>query len=138
MKAIVIGLGGVLLSIFVGSSFAREVAKDSCDPSRSDSPPKTGLFIVHQRCGRVLYEIPTLVLNRVMLINTEFAALQERQHDSQTSGRFADTRLVRWVRNGDQVRLSSSSSRSEPRSNRDKRAASRRSLPAPRSGLSRS
>jgi hypothetical protein len=45
------------------------------------------------------------MLDRVMLISTEFAALRERAGDAQTSGRFADTHLVRWVRRGDQVHL---------------------------------
>lgn len=66
---------------------------------------QSGLFTVHQRCGHVLYEIPPFMLDRVMLISTEFAALREREGDAQTSGRFADTRLVRWVRRGDQVHL---------------------------------
>ena len=45
------------------------------------------------------------MLDRVMLISTEFAARRERGGDAQTSGRDADTRLVRWVRRGDQVHL---------------------------------
>jgi Met-zincin/Domain of unknown function (DUF5117) len=106
LKAIAVAVVGTLLLGSMSSLLAREgLPKDSCDSSTGDSALKSGLFIVHERCGRVLYEIPPHVLNRVMLINTEFAALQEREHDAQTSGRFADTRLVRWVRNGDQVRL---------------------------------
>jgi hypothetical protein len=60
---------------------------------------------VHQRCGHVLYEIPPIMLDRVMLISTEFAAVRGRRGDAQTSGKFADTRLVRWARRGDQVHL---------------------------------
>jgi hypothetical protein len=45
------------------------------------------------------------MLDRVMLFSTEYAALRERVGDAQTSGQFADTRLVRWVRRGDQVHL---------------------------------
>jgi hypothetical protein len=66
---------------------------------------QVGLFTVHQRCGHVLYEIPPIMLNRAMPINTEFAALSEGEGDARTSGRFADTRLVRWIRQGDQVHL---------------------------------
>ena len=106
VKAVVIVLVGVSLFTCLGGSFARDrTVADSCDSREADSADKKGLFTVRQRCGRVLYEIPSAILNRVMLINTEFAALRERAHDGQTSGRFADTRLVRWVRNADQVRL---------------------------------
>ena len=50
---------------------------------------QVGLFTVHQRCGHVLYEIPSAMLDRVMLISTEFAALKSREGDTQTAGRFA-------------------------------------------------
>ena len=77
----------------------------ACDRPAARLSRGSGLFAVHEQCGRVYYEIPPAMLGRAMLINTEFAALKERQHDVHTSGRFADTRLVRWLRNGDQVRL---------------------------------
>jgi hypothetical protein len=107
MKPIIIGLVGLLLWICGEGAFAQNAFDAvSCNShvARSAST-QTGLFTVHQRCGHVLYEIPPAMLDRVMLINTEFAALREREGDAQTSGRFADTRLVRWVRRGDQVHL---------------------------------
>ena len=107
MKPIVIGLVGLLLwtcreGLFAQNAF--DVVSCNSHVARSAST-QTGLFTVHQRCGHVLYEIPPIMLDRVMLISTEFAALREREGDAQTSGRFADTRLVRWVRRGDQVHL---------------------------------
>ena len=107
MKPIVVGLVGLLLWTCGGGLFAQN-ALDlvSCNSHvASSARTQTGLFTVHQRCGHVLYEIPPIMLDRVMLISTEFAALREREGDAQTSGRSADTRLVRWVRRGDQVQL---------------------------------
>lgn len=75
VKAVVIVLVGVSFFTCLGGSFARErTVADSCDSREADSTDKKGLFTVRQRCGRVLYEIPSPILNRVMLINTEFAA----------------------------------------------------------------
>ena len=107
MKPIIFGLVGLVLWTCGGGLFAQNaVDVASCkSPLARSTNSQTGLFTVHQRCGHVLYEIPPIMLDRVMLINTEFAALREREGDAQTSGRFADTRLVRWVRRGDQVHL---------------------------------
>ena len=107
MKPFIIGLVGLLLWTCGGGVFAQNAFDAvSCNSHVARSAgTQTGLFTVHQRCGHVLYEIPPIMLDRVMLINTEFAALREREGDAQTSGRFADTRLVRWVRRGDQVHL---------------------------------
>ncbi|MEO8628014.1 MAG: zinc-dependent metalloprotease [Betaproteobacteria bacterium] len=107
MKPIIVGLLGLLLWINTGNLFAQtgdEAVSCNSLAGRSAST-QTGLFTVHQRCGHVLYEIPTIMLDRVMLINTEFAALKVREGDAQTAGKFADTRLVRWVRRGDQIHL---------------------------------
>src|SRR6476660_4390155 len=107
MKPITIGLVGLLLWSCTGGLFAQnafDVVSCNSHVTRSAST-QTGVFTVHQRCGHVLYEIPPIMLDRVMLISTEFAALRERAGDAQTSGRLADTHLVRWVRRGDQVHL---------------------------------
>ncbi len=107
MKPITLGLVGLLLWTCRGGLFAQnasDVVSCNSDVATSAST-QTGLFTVHQRCGHILYEIPPIMLDRVMLISTEFAARRERKGDAQTSGRDADTRLVRWVRRGDQVHL---------------------------------
>ena len=107
MKPITIGLVELLLWTGTGGLFAQntfDVVSCNSHLARSAST-QTGLFTVHQRCGHVLYEIPPIMLDRAMLMSTEFAALRERAGDAQTSGRFADTHLVRWVRRGDQVQL---------------------------------
>jgi hypothetical protein len=106
MKSIIVGLFNLALCAFTGMFACNALGADFCDSHATGSTSiQAGLFIVHRRCGHVLYEIPPAILNRVMLINTEFEAQRERVHDTETSGRFADTRLVRWVRYGDQVHL---------------------------------
>src|SRR5207344_1391782 len=107
MKPIIIGLVGLLLWTCRGGLFAQSAFDAvSCNSNvASSASTQTGLFTVHQRCGHVLYEIPPIMLDRVMLISTEFTALKEREGDAQISGRSADIRLVRWVRRGDQVHL---------------------------------
>jgi hypothetical protein len=107
MKPIIVGLVGLLLWTCGEGLFAQNLSDAvSCNSQVAGTAiTQAGLFTVHQRCGHILYEIPPILLNRAMLINTEFAALSEREGDAQTSGRFADTRLVRWVRQGDQVHL---------------------------------
>jgi hypothetical protein len=107
VKPIIVGLVGLLLwTCRSGLSAQNEFDVVSCNSHESRSAStQNGLFTVHQRCGHVLYEIPPIMLDRVMLISTEFAALREREGDAQTSGRSADTRLVRWVKRGDQVHL---------------------------------
>src|SRR6266853_4717458 len=97
------GLCALLLCALGASSSAQDTFDGTSCNSRAATSAQTqrGLFTVHQRCGHILYEIPVIMLDRVMLINTEFAALKEREGDAQTSGRFADTRVVRWVRQAD-------------------------------------
>ena len=107
MKSIIVGLLGSVLWSYEGVSFA-QTKRDllACNYNTPISAhAQTGLFTVHQRCGHVLYEIPPSMFDRDMLISTEFAALRAREGDAQTSGRFADTHVVRWVRRGDQVHL---------------------------------
>jgi len=107
MKSILAGLLQLLLYSCSGGLFAQDVS--NVVPCHVHVTPnastQVGLFTVHQRCGHVLYEIPPVMLGRVMLISTEFAALKSREGDTQTAGRFADTHMVRWVRRGDQVQL---------------------------------
>ncbi|HZP93283.1 MAG TPA: DUF5118 domain-containing protein, partial [Burkholderiales bacterium] len=77
-------------------------------PCRSNMPQRivtlTGLFRVHVACDHVLYEIPSAMLDRDMLLNTEFAALSVGT-DRFAPGSIVDNRVVRWVRRGDRVNL---------------------------------
>jgi hypothetical protein len=109
MKSIALALSQLLVWSLVSSVFAHSPTDlGSCGPGDvAETTTYVGLFVVHQRRGHVLYEIPRTLLNRAMLINTELKALRERKHDAYTSGRFADARMVRWVRRGDQVHLES-------------------------------
>ncbi|MEO8631345.1 MAG: zinc-dependent metalloprotease, partial [Betaproteobacteria bacterium] len=71
-------------------------------PERMTSLP--GLFTVHVVCDHVLFEIPLKMLDRDMLLNTEFAALSTGS-DFVAPGSVVDTRVVRWVRRGNKVYL---------------------------------
>ena len=105
MKKTIVGLLGVLVAGCAVSVFA-DTAPDpiSCG-SKGAAAPLTGLFTIHQRCGHVLYEIPRDALDRLMLVTTEYTAFGGSEDDLQTGSEFADIRLVRWVRRGDQVHL---------------------------------
>ena len=105
MRKIIFGLA--LFALLPTDSFA-QTALDSV-PCHSHSPKmagtQSGLFTVHMKCDRLLFEIPPTMLSRVMLLNTEFAQLGGGQSDAIAPGVTADTRIVRWVRRGDQVHL---------------------------------
>ena len=71
-------------------------------PQRMVSLP--GMFMVHVVCDHVLFEIPIKMLDRDMLLNTEFAALSTGS-DYVAPGSVVDSRVVRWVRRGNKVYL---------------------------------
>jgi uncharacterized protein DUF4953/uncharacterized protein DUF5117/uncharacterized protein DUF5118 len=71
-------------------------------PERMVSLP--GLFTLHVVCDHVLFEIPLAMLDRDMLLNTEFAALSTGS-DYVAPGSVVDSRVVRWVRRGNKVYL---------------------------------
>jgi Met-zincin/Domain of unknown function (DUF5117)/Domain of unknown function (DUF5118) len=71
-------------------------------PQRMVSLP--GMFMVHVVCDHVLFEIPIKMLDRDMLVNTEFAALSTGS-DYVAPGSVVDSRVVRWVRRGNKVYL---------------------------------
>jgi hypothetical protein len=64
----------------------------------------SGMFNVHVVCDHVLFEIPKPMLNRDMLVNTEFAALSTGS-DFVAPGSVVDNRVVRWVRRGNKIHL---------------------------------
>ena len=63
-----------------------------------------GLFRVHLRCDRVLFEIPRTLLGRDMLLNTEFTGLSMGS-EYVAPGMVADSHVVRWVQHGARVHL---------------------------------
>jgi hypothetical protein len=77
-------------------------------PCRPNMPQQVetldGLFRVHVVCDHVLFEIPKHLLNRDMLVNTEFAALSTGT-DYVAPGSVADSRVVRWVQRGSKIYL---------------------------------
>ncbi len=64
----------------------------------------TGVFKVHVICDHVMFEIPAKMLNRDMLLNTEFAALSTGS-DFVAPGSVVDNRVIRWVRRGNKLYL---------------------------------
>jgi hypothetical protein len=77
----------------------------SC-PAGMDQKVETlsGMFKVHVICDHVMFEIPAAMLNRDMLVNTEFAALSTGS-DFVAPGSVVDNRVVRWVRRGNKLYL---------------------------------
>jgi hypothetical protein len=96
-----------LVLLAVASPSARAATSDilPCGPGM-EQPERVldGLFRVHLRCDRVLFEIPTMLLGRDMLLSTEFAALSIGTQ-YVAPGTVADSRVVRWVQRGGRVHL---------------------------------
>ena len=77
----------------------------SC-PAGMDQKVETvvGMFKIHVICDHVMFEIPAAMLNRDMLLNTEFAALSTGS-DFVAPGSVVDNRVIRWVRRGNKLYL---------------------------------
>ena len=105
MRNVTVALAVLLVASCGGELHAETAIDNRACNSQSAKEVLNGLFIVHQRCGHVLYEIPPGVLDRDMLITTEYTAFGGTEGDTRTSGLFADIRMVRWIRRGDQVHL---------------------------------
>ena len=75
-------------------------------PCRPNMPQEVrsfpGVFTVHVVCDHVLFEIPPKLLNREMLMNTEFSGLSAGV-EKLAPGAVVDSRVVRWVRRGNKV-----------------------------------
>jgi hypothetical protein len=100
---------GVLSGLLSGAAMAAQGMKASeVAPCRPNMPERMtslpGLFTVHVVCDHVLWEIPPKMLERDMLVNTEFAALSTGS-DYVAPGSVVDSRVVRWVRRGNKVYL---------------------------------
>jgi hypothetical protein len=103
-----------LLALVTGSLLALPAAPalainaSDVAPCRPGMPQQLrtikGLFTVHVVCDHVLYEIPPAMLDRDMLLNTEFAALSAGT-EKLAPGAVVENRLVRWTRRGNKVYL---------------------------------
>jgi hypothetical protein len=107
MKA---GILTLAASLLLGLPAAPALAINASDvaPCRPGLPQQLrtlkGLFTVHVVCDHVLYEIPLDMLDRDMLLNTEFAALSAGT-EKLAPGAVVENRLVRWTRRGNKVYL---------------------------------
>ncbi|MEO8166196.1 MAG: DUF5117 domain-containing protein, partial [Betaproteobacteria bacterium] len=101
----------LLVSLLLGVIFCRPALAmtaamvTSC-PAGMDQKVETlsGMFKVHVICDHVMFEIPAAMLNRDMLLNTEFAALSTGS-DFVAPGSVVDNRVIRWVRRGNKLYL---------------------------------
>jgi hypothetical protein len=106
MKACWLVLLGIMFT--AGAAAAPEMKASEVAPCRPNMPERMsslpGLFTVHVVCDHVLFEIPPDILERDILVNTEFAALSTGS-DFVAPGSVVDSRVVRWVRRGNKVYL---------------------------------
>jgi len=63
-----------------------------------------GVFRVYAECDRLLLEIPPQVLDRDMLVHTEFSQVWATDSDI-VPGMVADSRMMRWHRRGGRMQL---------------------------------
>jgi hypothetical protein len=97
----------VLLAAILGRpAMAMTSAMVTSCPAGMDQKVETvtGMFKVHVICDHVMFEIPEAMLNRDMLVNTEFAALSTGS-DFVAPGSVVDNRVIRWVRRGNKLYL---------------------------------
>lgn len=99
---------GLALLAFASSRVEAEsaVERRPCHShSENVAGTQRGLFAVQMKCDRLLFEIQPSMLGRVMLLNTEFAQLGSAETEAVAPGLSADTRVMQWVKRGDQVHL---------------------------------
>jgi hypothetical protein len=96
----------LLAATLCRSAFAMTSAMVASCPAGMDQKVETvtGIFKVHVICDHVMFEIPAAMLDRDMLLNTEFAALSTGS-DFVAPGSVVDNRVVRWVRRGNKLYL---------------------------------
>ena len=96
----------LLAAMFCRPAFAMTSAMVASCPAGMDQKVETvtGMFKVHVICDHVMFEIPAAMLNRDMLVNTEFAALSTGS-DFVAPGSVVDNRVIRWVRRGNKLYL---------------------------------
>ena len=73
-------------------------------PAQGRVETHEGMFRTHLTCDRILFEIPDVLLDRDLLLNTEFVALSTGA-DYTAPGALVDNRVVRFVRRRGKVHL---------------------------------
>ncbi len=106
MKKLFLALGLLVAALSATTASAMTSAMVTSCPAGMDQKVETlvGMFKVHVICDHVMFEIPTNVLDRDMLVNTEFAALSTGS-DFVAPGSVVDNRVIRWVRRGNKLYL---------------------------------
>jgi hypothetical protein len=106
MKKFFFVVSALVAAVLCGPALAMTSAMVASCPAGMDQKVNTisGIFIVHVICDHVMFEIPEKMLNRDMLVNTEFAALSTGS-DYVAPGSVVDNRVVRWVRRGNKLYL---------------------------------
>lgn len=103
LPALAVGATALLWGSAAWSMRPSEVA-----PCRPNMPQEVrsfpGVFTIHVVCDHVLFEIPPKLLNRDMLVNTEFSGLSAGV-EKLAPGAVVDSRVVHWVRRGNKVFL---------------------------------
>ena len=89
-----------------GTTFAADIARlVSCPgPAQGQIETRKGMFSTHLVCDRILLEIPPALLDRDLLLNTEFVALSTGT-DYAAPGALVYNRVVRFVRIRSKVHL---------------------------------
>ena len=105
--------GRIICSIFTCMALAAAATAHAmqasdmapCAPNAAHDVHKLESFmIVHVDCSNVLLEIPAPILNRSLLVYTEFSALSTGASEF-APGSAIDSRVVRWARFGSKVAL---------------------------------
>ncbi|MFN0315475.1 MAG: zinc-dependent metalloprotease [Burkholderiales bacterium] len=100
-------LWSVMASVSLGGrANAADIAKLANCQAGQDATVKTqmGLVRVHEVCGQLLYEIPSAVLNRDLLFNSEFVGMSTGA-DFAAPGTVVSNRVIRWVLKEDKIHV---------------------------------
>src|SRR5688572_21224242 len=98
-------LGIALLGCAAQAPAAQVSDMVPCAPNTAQQSTRLeGFLTVHVVCSNVELEIPPAMLNRPILVYTEFSALSTGGSE-HAPGSAIESRLVRWVRIGNQIAL---------------------------------
>ncbi len=105
-RAVLFIISAMVAGVLCRPAFAMTSAMVTSCPAGMDQKVETlsGMFKIHVICDHVMFEIPAAMLNRDMLVNTEFAALSTGS-DFVAPGSVVDNRVIRWVRRGNKLYL---------------------------------
>lgn len=106
MKNLLAALFAILAATAQGLAHGKASAMIASCPAGVQPAGETlaGMFTVRVVCDRLFAEIPVALLDRDMLVNTEFAALSAGS-DHVAPGSAVGSKVVRWVRRGGRVYL---------------------------------